>query len=256
MRLSTLLIVALLAMTGAMTEAAVADGMGPASSNRCCEVPTWSGVYAGFQAGGAWSDTGWAFPFAESFNAAAGQRFSTNLDGALVGGQLGINQQIGALLLGAELSFAGTSTHETLLGPPGFADERFKTIASSLLTATGRAGVVLDKHLIYGKAGYASANLDVSAVSGPPVPGISAVANHREDGWTAGAGWEYRIGRSLVFGIEYDYIDLSGSRFSSTTGGTVVGSPFHVDLDDLHMHTLTARLSILLDRSPTAPAAK
>src|SRR6516162_4629682 len=64
MRLSTLLIVALLAMT----EAA---------------------VYAGFQAGGAWSDTGWTFPFAESFNAAAGQSFSTNLDGAVVGGQLG-----------------------------------------------------------------------------------------------------------------------------------------------------------------------
>jgi len=252
MRLSTLLIVALLAMT----EAAVADGVGSASGNRCCEVPTWSGVYAGFQAGGAWSDTGWTFPFADSFNAAAGQRFTTNLDGAVVGGQLGINQQIGGLLLGAELSFAGTSTHETLLGPAGFAGDRFKTIASSLLTATGRAGVVLDKHLFYGKGGYASANLDVSAVSGPPVAGISAVANHREDGWTAGAGWEYRIGRSLVFGVEYDYIDLSGSRFSSTTGGTVVGAPFRIDLDDLHMHTLTARLSILLDRSPTSPAAK
>ena len=252
MRLRALLAAALLAMTNA----AVADGSRSAMSDRCCEVPTWSGVYAGLQAGGAWSDTGWTFPFAESFNATAGQRFSTSLDGALVGGQLGINQQIGGLLVGAELSFAGTSTHETLLGPAGFAGDRFKTIASSLLTATGRAGVVLDKHLIYGKGGYASANLDVSAVSGPPVAGISAVANHREDGWTAGAGWEYRIGRSLVFGVEYDYIDLSGSRFSSTTGGTVVGAPFRIDLDDLHMHTLTARLSILLDRSPTASAAK
>jgi len=252
MRLNTLLGAALLAMTNA----AVADGVGSASSNRCCEAPTWSGVYAGFQAGGAWSDTGWTFPFVDNFNAAAGQHFSTNPDGALVGGQLGINQQIGGFLLGAELSFVGTSTHETLLGPEGFAEERFKTIASSLLTATGRAGVVLDKNLFYGKAGYASANLDVSAVSGPPIAGISAVANHREDGWTAGAGWEYRIGRSLVFGIEYDYIDLSGSRFSSLTGGTVAGLPFRVDLDDLHMQTVTARLSILLDRSPTTSAAK
>ena len=252
MRLSTLLIVALLAMT----EAAVADGVGSASSNRCCEVPTWSGVYAGFQAGGAWSDTGWTFPFADSFSATAGQHFSTSLDGALVGGQLGINQQIGGLLIGAELSFAGTSTHDTQIGPAGFGEDRFKTIASSLLTATGRAGVVLDKNLFYGKAGYAGANLDVSAVSGSPLPGITADTNHRQDGWTAGAGWEYRIGRSLVFGIEYDYIDLSSSRFSSTTGGTVVGSPFRVDLDNLHMQTLTARLSILLDRSPTTPATK
>ena len=248
MRLSALLAAALLAMTNA----AVADGSRSAMSDRCCEVPTWSGVYAGLQAGGAWSDTGWTFPFAESFNATAGQRFSTSLDGALVGGQLGINQQIGGLLVGAELSFAGTSTHDTLIGPVGFGQDRFKTIASSLLTATGRAGVVLDKNLFYGKAGYAGANLDVSAVSGSPVPGITADANHREDGWTAGAGWEYRIGRSLVLGVEYDYIDLSASRFSATTGGTVVGSPFRVDLDNLHMQTLTARLSILFDRSPTA----
>ena len=98
--------------------------------------------------------------------------------------------------------------------------------------------------------------LIVALLAMTKVAGISAVANHREDGWTVGAGWEYRIGRSLVFGIEYDYIDLSGSRFSSLTGGTVVGSPFRVDVDDLHMHTLTARLSILLDRSPTASAAK
>jgi hypothetical protein len=56
-----------------------------------------------------------------------------------------------------------------------------------------------------------------------------------------------------VFGIEYDYIDLSGAGFTSTTGGTVPGSPFRVDLDNLHMQTVTARLSILLDRSPTAP---
>jgi opacity protein-like surface antigen len=132
MRFSTLLAAALLAMTNA----AVADGLGSGSSNRCCEVATWSGVYAGFQAGGAWSDTGWTFPFADSFSATPGQRFSTNLDGALVGGQLGINQQIGRLLLGAELSVAGTSTHDTQIGPAGFAEDRLKTSASSLLTAT------------------------------------------------------------------------------------------------------------------------
>jgi hypothetical protein len=43
-----------------------------------------------------------------------------------------------------------------------------------------------------------------------------------------------------------------GRPTNPPTGGTVVGAPFHVDLDDLHMHTLTARLSILLDRSSTA----
>ena len=71
-------------------------------------LPTWSGVYAGFQAGGAWGDTGWSFPFAEPFNSIPGQRFSVNPGGGLAGGQLGINWQFGGILLGGELAFVGT----------------------------------------------------------------------------------------------------------------------------------------------------
>jgi outer membrane immunogenic protein len=222
--------------------------LGARGGTDCCQTPTWSGVYAGFQAGGAWGDTGWTFPFVESFNTAPGQHFSVSPGGALVGGQFGINQQLGGIVLGGELAVVGTDWHQTLISPD---QDRFKTAISSLVTVTGRAGIPLGAHLLYGKAGYANANVDVGASSGSPVPGITANASHRDDGWTAGAGWEYRIGRSLVFGVEYDYVNLSGSRFATTTEGTLAGLPFHVDADDLHMHTVTARLSILLDRSPT-----
>jgi outer membrane immunogenic protein len=233
---------------------ALADGSGARSSVYCCDAPTWSGVYAGFQAGGAWGDTGWSFPFVESFNSVPGQRFSASPGGALVGGQIGINQQLGGILLGGELAFVGTDWHEALNGPATFPEERFKTVVSNLLTVTGRAGVPFGDHLIYGKAGYANGNVALGAAA--PVPGVTADASHREDGWTAGAGWEYRIGRSLVFGIEYDYVDLSGSRFTTTTRGAAPGAPFHVDLDDLHTNAVTARLSILLDRGPTASTSK
>jgi len=43
---------------------ASADGMSSQSAH-CAVSPTWSGVYAGFYAGGAW-----AFPFVETFNTA------------------------------------------------------------------------------------------------------------------------------------------------------------------------------------------
>jgi outer membrane immunogenic protein len=245
------MVLAALLVTGS---GALADGSGASSSAYCCNAPTWSGVYAGFQAGGAWGDTGWSFPFVESFNTVPGQRFSVSPGGALVGGQVGINQQLGGILLGGELAFVGTDWHETLNGFATFPQERFKTAVSNLLTVTGRAGVPFGDHLLYGKAGYANGNVALGAASA--VSGITANTSHREDGWTAGAGWEYRIGRSLVFGIEYDYVDLSGSRFATTTGGAVPGVPFSVILDDLHTHTVTARLSILLDRGLTASTSK
>jgi hypothetical protein len=50
----TLAAVALLVTGGS----ALADGAVSRTSAYCCEAPTWSGVYAGFQADGAWGDTG------------------------------------------------------------------------------------------------------------------------------------------------------------------------------------------------------
>ena len=120
---------------------------------------------------------------------------------------------------------------------------------------TGRLGLAADKFLLYGKAGYAVANVDLKVFSGPPGAGITANNNRREDGWTAGGGIEYRLMRSLVLGVEYHYVSLDGGRFTGATGGTLAGLPFNADLDNFHMHTLTARLSILLDTGPTTTAA-
>ena len=252
MKFCSLLITATLSL---LPGAAFADGMPSRTGYACCESPTWSGVYAGFYAGGAWADTGWSFPFVETYNTAPGQHFSTSPQGAIVGMQAGINYQMGVFLVGAEASFAGSNMVETLTGPvtPALPADRLRTEISNLFTATGRVGVVADKLLLYGKGGYANSNVDVKALSGPPVPGITANANRASDGWVVGSGLEYRIGRSLVLGVEYNYVDLSGTRFSTTTGGTVPGGPFNVDLGDVRFQMVTARLSILLDTSPTAP---
>jgi len=48
MKRSTLVLAALLVTGGG----ALADSSGVRSSAYCCNAPTWSGVYAGFQAGG------------------------------------------------------------------------------------------------------------------------------------------------------------------------------------------------------------
>ena len=240
--------------------AASADGMPSRTGYVCCESPTWSGAYAGFNAGGAWADAEWTFPFVENYNTAPGQHFSTSPQGAIVGMQAGVNYQVGVFLVGAEATFAGSNMVETLTGPvtASLPSDRLRTEISNLFTVTGRLGVAADKWLIYGKGGYANSNVDVKAFSGSasPVPDVTANANRAADGWVVGGGLEYRLRRSLVLGIEYNYVDLGTSRLSSTTGGAAPGGPFNVDLGDVHFQTVTARLSILLDTSPTQSGPK
>jgi len=181
MKLPTLMIAfGLLGLPGSTS----ADGMPSRVASHCCVSPTWSGVYAGFYAGGAWANADWAFPFAETFNTIPGQHFSTSPQGAIVGMQAGINYQLGYFLVGAEASFGGSNMQDTLTGP---------------VTAALPAD---------------------------------------------------RLRRSLVLGIDYSYVDLSGTRFSTNTNA---GGPFNLDLGDVRFETVTARLSILLDASPTAP---
>ena len=121
---------------------------------------------------------------------------------------------------------------------------RFKISSGDLFTLTGRLGYVYDKFLLYGKGGYANAGVEVSAVS---ATGISASANQRENGWTVGGGLEMRLYSNVLFGVEYNFVDLSGDRFTSVTKGTGTGAglPFHADINDIHTQTVVARLSVL-----------
>ena len=213
----------------------------------CCEPPAiWTGVYIGGHVGGAWGDPNWTFPFIESFNTAAGQNFSTPGEGAIAGGQIGFNYQIRHFLMGVEASYAGSRFSDTVAGPIATNPlDRF-TITSDLLMVTGRLGLVHGQYLFYGKAGYASANVEVKAGSST---GATAFASHRENGWTVGGGLESRIISNIIFGLEYNYVSLPGDRFTAVTGGAVPGAPFNADIGDLHMHTFLARLSILFGPS-------
>jgi opacity protein-like surface antigen len=187
--------------------AALADRMPPPSAPY---APTWSGVYAGSQAGDTWGDTGWTFAFLETFNTEHGRQSCGFAHFGADEGNLSPEHDAAELAIDA--------------GPP----------------KRGPDGLVAK----------CCPGADLRAQA--PAAGISAAASQREDGWTARAGWEWRIGRSLVFGFEYDYVDFTATRFG---GETEVTGPFHVDLGDVRMQMVVACLSILLDRGPTASAS-
>jgi hypothetical protein len=49
-----------------------------------------------------------------------------------------------------------------------------------------------------------------------------------------------------VLGFEYQFVKLDTERHSTTTTGTDEGLPITIDLDDIELHAVTARVSIQL----------
>jgi opacity protein-like surface antigen len=68
------------------------------------------------------------------------------------------------------------------------------------------------------------------------------------DGWTVGTGVEWELDRSLVLGLEYNFVNLRGADFSTMSSGAAPGIPLVINLDDLDVHTVMARPSYKFDR--------
>jgi outer membrane immunogenic protein len=203
---------------------------------------SWTGLYLGLQAGGAWGDTDWNGP--ATFYGV--NSFTASPDGWLFGGHIGYNVQRGPWVIGAEVSYSGSTLRDTVVGPVGiFPDDSFKTRVEDLFTATARLGYTSGDWLVYARGGYANAEVSLSGLSGAPVAGVSFNTSDRIDGWTAGVGLEFKLSRNISLGVEYNYVSLNGS-FSTTTAGAVPGLGVNVDLDT-DIHTVTGRLSVHLN---------
>jgi len=94
------------------------------------------------------------------------------------------------------------------------------------ITVSGRLGVIAGQYLFYAKGGYASSLVEINVGN---ALGTTAHASQRLSGWLVGGGLESRVVSNIIFGIEYNYINLSGDRFTGVTAGTVPGAPFNVE---------------------------
>ena len=202
---------------------------------------TWTGFYAGVNAGGVWTNgnastttTAFAngFPIGTISGTAAnlgevfpGSNFGGGQSGFIGGGQAGYNWQTGAFVFGVETDFDGTtlSRSRSVIGPsfvePIFGLTDFFTANGSvkldwLGSTRGRVGYAWDRLLIYGTGGVAyggaSSHLDVfDAVHGFDFS--SSGGSSSRVGWTIGGGVEYAFTNNWIIGAEYLYYDL-GSR--------------------------------------------
>ena len=172
------------------------------------DVPfSWTGFYAGVNGGYGWGRSSWSDP---AVGAASG-RFDTH--GALLGGQLGYNWQLGSVVFGVETDADWTNLTGSGIGGVCLADGggQCQTKQSWFGTTRGRLGYAFGRWLPYITGGAAYGD-----IKAPQSNGTSTTVNF---GWSAGGGLEYSIDRNWSAKVEYLHVDLGTAGFFSAANG-------------------------------------
>jgi outer membrane immunogenic protein len=192
--------------------------------------------------GGAWSDVDWANV------SLTGERVTNDDSGFVGGGQIGYNKQFSSVVVGVEATISGASLDNSFRSVVNPA-VTYSTDIHTIATATGRLGYAGDKWLVYGKAGWAGAQVDVSGRN-PALPDSFSIDDWR-NGWTVGTGIDYKLTRNISLGVEYSYIDLGSQNFASVT--REFGFPFTIRDHDAQIQSVTARLNFQFNRDDYPP---
>jgi outer membrane immunogenic protein len=187
----------------------------------------WSGVYAGASVGVASTDPHSRF-VSSGTTPVIGDVFSSipiksNPNGLIGGFQVGINQQFGNFVVGAEAELGTGNVTATFADPlighypvaPG------APVAGDSVTSTSdlngslllRAGLGVGRFLPYVAAGITAAHVSTTATAG------GADDSALFGGWAVGGGVEMMVADNWSVRAQYLHSQLSGRNFS-------VGQPF------------------------------
>jgi outer membrane immunogenic protein len=227
-------------------------------------VPTpiidWSGFYIGGNVGAGWGKTRFdAAPVTGDHYLLPGQAVSTNNNADIVGGvQVGYNWQFQQVVLGLEGTYSGSGIKNStgIFTDPVFLGQNvsFDSKITSYATVVGRLGwTPTNSWLLYGKGGWATGRISTNVQDFFPLPAtlqhFSSDAKWH-NGWTVGAGVEYKLTNNWILGVEYDYLQLNNKTHGSPVFGVAPGAPlFYSENVKADVSTVTARLSYLFNWS-------
>jgi outer membrane immunogenic protein len=204
---------------------------------------SWTGIYLGGHAGGLWGDvdtsqtaeTSFGFDFNSQF---IGDEHSLSPNGVLGGLQIGYLYQMSNLVFGIEVSGSMSDFDQSAIDPND--NDNVRTVNSDWnAAATLRAGYAFGNSLAYVKGGYAMGEIEVAVVDDSLIaPFGSFSTSERQDGWTAGGGFEHQLSDDVSLALEYAYYDLGAADHTA-----VQGPDSETHEVDVTMHTVTARLN-------------
>lgn len=180
----------------------------------------WTGLYIGGTFGGYWGR--------DTFDVTPAGIAPTAIikpAGAMAGGQIGYDWQIGKWVVGLEGFASWTNTNgASPLGNAGV--QQFFTAQSGadwIATVTGRVGYALfDRTLLYVKGGYAAAGVTAGfsctfgnqPFGGALIPGCPGLQEKRtRNGWTIGYGTEFALSQNWTVKGETNYFDFGTDNY-------------------------------------------
>ena len=186
---------------------------------------TWTGCYAGVQAGGGFgqkdlNDSAGVVSPITGFTSA-----NLNISGYMLGGQIGCDYQfwsnwVAGIEGAASGGRIGGSTGVATPSIPGDS-ATFKETTDLLTSITARIGYSWDRWLLYAKGGAAWASDRYSAFDALATYDFEGLETRL--GWTAGAGIEWAVWNDWSIKLEYDYCGFGthGVTFIDNVSGTV-----------------------------------
>jgi outer membrane immunogenic protein len=181
---------------------------------------SWTGVYVGADFGGEWSSQKAFWP-----NSGGIVNFNHNGSQGVGGLNAGAQYQFSNnWVLGGELAWFSTFNDSQVTGTPnaGCPNPALTCAAGveSVFTVGPRVGYAWHDLLFYGQGGYASGEINTSALS---TRGFFDNFSKRHDGWFAGAGADWAVwkGRqtAIVVGLDYKHVDLGTATMISPGDG-------------------------------------
>jgi outer membrane immunogenic protein len=219
-------------------------------------VATWTGWYAGLNAGAVWGDdsVSWAAAGGPGlgFNPAGAANINLNSPGHVRtvgftgGGQAGYNLQVQSFVAGveADVEYTGIDGTRAFLSTV-FANPYAQSVRSDWLgTLRGRLGFAYGPLLFYGTGGLAVAQLKYSdnflGLHGIG-PINSSVDYSPRAGWTAGGGAEWAFAPHWSAKAEYLFVDLGSQTDSASTVAANNGEVAVIG----HAHSFTENIARL-----------
>jgi outer membrane immunogenic protein len=195
------------------------------------QVYNWTGFYVGVNGGYGWGTQDPLTLFSDRFD-----RSSFSTSGGMFGGTIGAQIQQGYVVLGIEgdLDWANikgngisTPTVGGLVLPGQPITLNITSNASAVGTARIRAGVAMNNWLFYatGGAAFVKESANGTSIAGVPCGTLGVFPNCAASAWrpglAAGLGAEWGFMQNWTAKLEYLYIDVVGSGFSTDHINTV-----------------------------------
>ena len=211
---------ALLAPTaGSAADLAIKTSPPPPPPPPPAAAPSWTGLYFGVNAGGAWQSAQTQGNYGASINGIGAHipvSNSLTRAGFIGGGQVGYNWQSGSLVYGVEADISGLTGKLSTSQPQVIGKGTINTSnrIDWLATFRGRFGFVVGGDTML----YTTGGLAVGGVHNSfGYNSTSWTDNSTRTGWVAGLGAEHMISQNWAVRIEALYADLGSKTVHSNT---------------------------------------